>query len=893
MEKYHEDSISQVFSKLQSSEVGLSSTETTKRLEANGGNILPNSKINMTKAKIFMNQWKSPLILILVVAGVISGALLEYTDMIVIFVTVFVNVGIGYVQEYKADEALNSLHSFVKYNCLVVRNGQKMLVPSQEIVVGDIMLLDAGSKIQADGRIIKSNDLQVSEAALTGESAVVDKNNKKVDGDISLANRTNMVYSATTVNNGNAMVIVTSTGAETEIGKIATLVKDTTQAQTPLQNQLKKMSQIIGAVVVVIAILIFALGVWWNSGSYDLLQMFETAVAVAVAAIPEGLVISVTVILAIGMQHILKRRALVRKLISAETLGSVSVICTDKTGTLTEGKMRLVNLITSSNELSQDEIELLDFADKNFQDEKMILQVGVLCNDSFLENGEAKEKDWNFVGDTTDSAFVYFGKKFGLDKQILENELRRVAEIPFDSKNKFMLTLHENTSSNDLYIKGSFESVFDKAKFYYEKGKIKKLDKKMKEWFIKQENILTEKGLRVLALAYKEVDKKTKTIGKKDVNDFVFLGLIALSDPLRVEAKETILLAREAGIKTIMITGDNPKTAQFIAKELGIASKKENIITGQELEKISDEELSRRIDNLFIFARVDPKHKIRIVEVLQRKGEVVAMTGDGVNDAPALKGANIGIALGSGTDVSKDIADLVLTDDNFSTIVEAVEEGRHIYKNIKKVILYLLSGSFTEMILIGGSILLGLPLALLPTQILWVNLIEGSFPNMALAFDKETDDIMKDKPRAKNAFIIDKEMTTMIATIGIVSNLVLFSLFWYYLQIGTNIEVVRTIMFVGLGIDSLLYIYSVRSMKKHIWQMSFVDNKYLTGAVLFGWFLLVSAVYFPPFQKLLQTTSLGWNYWLVLFLFGLLNITIIEVIKGIFLFKDKESSVKI
>jgi len=887
MKNYHADSISQVFDKLQSAELGLSSVEAKQRLQTFGLNNLPSSKTKMTKAKIFMNQWKSPLILILAVAGIISGILAEYTDMIVILITVFVNVIIGFVQEYKADVALEKLQDFVKYNCLVFRDAKKVLVSSTDLVPGDVMLLDVGAKIQADARIIKCNNLQINEAVLTGESALVTKDNKKISKETGLASRTNMVYRGTTIANGNAMVVITDVGKNTEMGKIAILVKETSQESTPLQNQLQKMSKVIGIVVLLIAIFIFVLGILQNSVEYSLLQMFETAVAVAVAAIPEGLVISVTVILAIGMQHILKRKALVRKLISAETLGSVSVICTDKTGTLTEGKMRLVNVITSNNELDNQEINLLNLEDKKFQDVKMLLQVGVLCNDSFLENGKAEEKDWNFVGDTTDSAFLFSAKKIGIDKQILENKLKRIDEIPFDSKNKFMLTLNEGIKENNLYLKGSFESVFVKVNFYRENGKIKKLDKKTKEWFIKQESILTEKGLRVLALANKKIDKNIKTIEKQGLDDFVFLGIVALSDPLRLEAKETILRAKQAGIRTIMITGDNPKTAQFIGRELGIECENKNILTGLELEAMTDTELSDRIDNLFIFARVDPKHKIRIVEVLQRKGEVVAMTGDGVNDAPALKGANIGIALGSGTDISKDIAGLVLTDDDFSTIVAAVEEGRHIYKNIRKVILYLLSGSFTEIVLIGGSILFGLPLALLPVQILWVNLIEDSFPNMALAFDKKAEDNMKEKPRAKTGSIIDREMIIMIVTIAVVSNMVLFFLFWYYLSIGTSIGVARTIMFVALGIDSLFYIYSIRSMKKHVWQMSLFDNKYLTGAVLLGWFLLVSAVYFPPLQLLLKTSTLGFGHWVVIILFGLLNIFIIEIIKGIFLVRNK------
>ncbi|MDD2656928.1 MAG: HAD-IC family P-type ATPase [Patescibacteria group bacterium] len=892
MKKYHADSISQVFVKLQSSETGLSSIEADARLKANGANVLPSAKVKTTRLKIFINQWKSPLILILAFAGFVSLVLAEYTDAIVIFFTVFINVFIGFVQEYKADVALEKLQNFVKYSCLVLRDGKKNVIPVAQLVVGDVILLEAGSKIQADARIFYCNNLQVNEAPLTGESVPVEKNTKKISAETVLANRNNMLYAGTTVVVGNAYGVVTDIGQNTEIGKIATLVKETSQEETPLQNQLKKISRFIGIIVIFVSIFIFSLGFIRNSVGYDLLQIFKTAVAVAVAAIPEGLAISLTVILALGMQHILKRRALVRKLISAETLGSVSVICTDKTGTLTEGRMLLSHLITANNEFDDGEINLIDVLDKNKIDEKSIMQVGILCNDSFLQNPQSQKEDWNFVGDTTDSAFLIAGLSIGLDKTILENKFKRIAEIPFDSRNKFMASLHQDgQKKNSLYIKGSFESIFAKSSFYQTNGKIKKIDKKIKEWFIKQERILAEKGLRVLALATKDMAKEVTEIDDKNLDKLVFLGIVALSDPLRPEAKETILRAKQAGIRTIMITGDNQKTAQFIGHELGIACEKENIMTGEELEKISDIELSKRIDQLYIFARVDPKHKIRIVEVLQRKGEVVAMTGDGVNDAPALKGANIGIALGSGSDVAKDIADLVLTDDNFATIVAAVEEGRHIYKNIKKVILYLLAGSFNEMVLISGSIIAGMPLALLSVQILWINFIAESFPNMALAFDKKIDNVMLEKPKKRSENIIDKEILSMILLISTVSSLILFSLFLYYSKLGYHIDYVRTVVFAGLGVYSLIYIYSIRSLKKPLWKINFFDNNYLTSAIVLGIFLLLMAVYFLPLQILLQTVSLEAKTWFILIIFGLLNVLIIELFKGLFLFDRREKQV--
>ncbi len=886
MEKYHSQSIAQIMQKLQSNEKGLSTADASTRLEKYGKNKLPTSARHVTKLKIFFEQWKSPLILILALAGIISGVLGEYIDMTVIFITVAVNVIIGFVQEYKADQSLKKLSHMVSYKAVVLRDGKEMIVSSEDVVPGDIMLLEAGDKIQADGRILEYTHLEIDESVLTGESHTIKKNIKIIKEDASLGDRKNMVYKGTTVVNGRARFIVISTGSNTEIGKIATLVKDTKEERTPLQIQLSRMGKVIGLVVLGISAGIFALGIFSKGKHHSLLEMFETAVAVAVAAIPEGLVISMTVILAIGMQHILKRKALVRKLLAAETLGSVNVICTDKTGTLTEGKMRITHIVTAQTELGTDELHLAHINSQDYYaDAVLALRIGVMSNNGLLENPEESEDSWKFIGDTTDTALVYAGMKAGLEKYHLDKAFRRVGEIPFDSKNKYMATLHQVDHEAVMYVKGAAEVLYDKCDYYEEKGEVKRMTKTMREWFEKQEEILTGKGLRVLALAYKTTTKKHTNIKTKDVNNLVLVGLVALADPLREDVKETIETARKAGIRIVMITGDHVRTAQSIARELNIPAEDENVFNGQQLEKMSDTVLHDKILDISVFARVDPKHKIRIVQAFQSRGDIVAMTGDGVNDAPALKGADIGVALGSGTDVAKEISDMVLLDNHFNSIIHAVEEGRGIYQNIKKVVLYLLSGSFAEVVLIAGSLIAGLPLAVLPAQILWVNLIEDSFPNMALAFDKGDKENMNMPPRKKNEPIFDKEMKIMIAIISIVSNIVLFGLFYYFLKVTGDIAVARTLMFIGLGIDSLLYIYSVRSMRRHVWHMNPFDNKYLTGAVLFGWLMLVGAVYLPPLQTLLRTVSLSWEYWIVMGAFGLLNVALIEIVKGIFLVK--------
>lgn len=887
MEKYHAQSITQVLEQMKSNKMGLSTQEAQRRIEQYGHNMLPQSGATMTIWKIFWQQWTSPLILILMFAGAVSGFLREFIDMTVIFITVFLNVCIGFVQEFKANNALKKLNNLIVNKALVLRDNKKIRVDSSDIVPGDILLFDAGDKIQADGRIFESTDFEVNESLLTGESEPVTKHTKTLAENCVLGDRKNMVHNGTIVVNGRAQAVVVATGLHTQVGQIASLVQETENEETPLQKELAHVSKMIGWIVLGISIMIFALGFLIRSNYHSLFELFETAVAVAVAAIPEGLVISLTVILAIGMQYILKHKALVRKLIAAETLGSVSVICTDKTGTLTEGNMKVTHAVTATNEYTISEISRVHFEENTYKDLHTMLHIGVICNDGLLENPQDEEKKWKFTGDTTDTALISAGMHTGLQKDQLDAVFKRVGEIPFDSKNKYMATLHKIDHKNLLYVKGAPEVLYDMCNKYEENGQIKKMTVAMKKWFQKKEEILTSKGFRILAFAYKDADYNLDKLSKKDVQDLVFVGLIALSDPLREDVPQTISLAKKAGIRVIMITGDHVRTAQSIGRELGIPAEDNNIFNGEQLEHITDTALQDALHNISIFARVDPKHKIRIVRALQAQGEVVAMTGDGVNDAPALKGADIGIALGSGTDVAKEISDMVLLDDRFSTIVAAVEQGRGIYQNVKKVILYLLAGSFGEVVLVIGSLVAGLPLAVLPAQILWVNLIQDTFPNIALGFDKGDKDNMNEPPRRKEEFIIDKEMKYLIGIIVVISNAILFSLYIYFLRTTQNVDLTRTIMFLGLAINSLLYIYSVRSMRYYVWQINPFNNLYLNLALIFAWVMLVTAVYVPPLQKLLRTVNLELWHWGVMIGFGLLNMILIEVVKGIFLNKKK------
>jgi len=843
-----------------------------------GKNTLQTTGEYFSHFSVFVKQWKSPLLLILLVAGTISGMFGEYLDMILIYVTAFINSFIGFFQEDKANQALKKLQSLVEYKAIVIRDGKKQKIDSTEIVPGDIVFVFPGDKIQADGRLIEVKNLQVNEAPLTGESEPIKKTNKVLGKDVRIGERVNMLFRGTAITEGEGIMVVTAIGMDTEIGKIASLVQSTSEDATPLQIQLAKLGKVISVAVVLIALSIFVIGLIMNNGQNSLLHLFETAVAVAVAAIPEGLVISLTVILAIGMQFVFKRNALLRRLIAAETLGAVSVICTDKTGTLTEGNMRLSRIISSKENISLTSLR----EQKKILSEEITrtLEISAICNNVIVEDGEMTEKNWKFIGDTTEIALMHAVKISSLPYDELEQKYKRRKDLPFSSKTKYMATLCEN-DENFIFVKGAPEVILQMSSKYMEDGKEKKLTKTQAEWFQKQVDRGANKGYRTLAFAYKK--KEDKTLSEGDMKNLVFVAITYISDPIRDDVADTIKKARRAGIHVVMITGDHMRTARAIAAELHLPHEENRLMTGEELAKLSVEELQEKVKHITVFARVEPEQKIQIVRAFQANGEVVAMTGDGINDAPAIKGADIGIALGSGTDVAKETSDMVLLDDSFTTIVAAIEEGRHIYQNIKKVILYLLAGSFAEVVLITGSIVAGFPLAALPAQILWINIMQDSFPNMALAFDNKEHGTMDDPPRKKDESLIDKKMRIMILLKSILANFALFAIFVYFWKTTGDIALTRTLVFVGFGTDALLFIFSIRSMKKMVWQMNPFSNKYLVGAVILGWALLISAIYFPPFQYVLRTVPLQWGHWALMLGYGIFNMVLIESVKGLFI----------
>ncbi|MFH0857425.1 MAG: HAD-IC family P-type ATPase [Candidatus Magasanikbacteria bacterium] len=877
--QYYDQSTSEVLNHFQVKiDKGLGRTAIKEKQQEYGYNTLQITGEYLSRFSVFVKQWKSPLLLILLVAGTISGLFGEFLDMILIYVTAFINSFIGFFQEDKANQALKKLQSLVEYKAIVIRDGKKQKIESTEIVPGDIIFVFPGDKIQADGRLLEVKNLHVNEAPLTGESEPIKKTNKVLGKDVRIGERTNMLFRGTAIAEGEGTMVVTATGMDTEIGKIASLVQSTREDETPLQMQLAKLGKFISIVVVLIAIFIFAVGFFMNNGQNSILHLFETSVAVAVAAIPEGLVISLTVILAIGMQFVFKRNALLRRLIAAETLGAVSVICTDKTGTLTEGNMRLSRIISSAENIS---IDILREHKKTLSREiTRALEISALCNNVIVEDGEMTEKNWKFIGDTTEVALMHAVKISRLSFEELEQKYKRRKDLPFSSKTKYMATLCEN-NENFIFVKGAPEVILLMSSKYMEDGKEKKLTKKQADWFQKQVDNGANKGYRTLALAYKK--KEDKTLDEGDLKNLVLVAIVYISDPIRRDVADTIKKARRAGIHVVMITGDHMRTARAIAAELHLPHEEKRIMNGDELANLSDEELQKKLKYITVFARVEPGQKIQIVRAFQANGEVVAMTGDGINDAPAIKGADIGIALGSGTDVAKETSDMVLLDDSFTTIVDAIEEGRHIYQNIKKVILYLLAGSFAEVVLITGSIVAGFPLAALPAQILWINIMQDSFPNMALAFDNKEPGTMDEPPRKKDESLIDKKMRIMILLKSILANFALFSIFVYFWKTTGDIALTRTLVFVGFGTDALLFIFSIRSMKKFVWQINPFSNKYLVGAVILGWVLLISAIYFPPFQYVLRTVPLTWSHWVLMLGYGIFNMALIESVKGLFI----------
>lgn len=861
---------------------GLNEAEVLRRRKKFGKNTFPESD-SISKVKIFFNQFKSPLIYILVIAAVITFLLKEYTDFFVITGALFLNTIVGYIQEKEASQALEKLKKAIKYEAKVLREGHMKIIDAEDIVPGDILFLEPGNKVSADGRIIESDNLKTNEMALTGEWLPADKKDKVLDPKTPLADRDNMVYMGTIVQDGKAKIVVVNTGIKTEIGKIASMIKEAKVKKTPYQKKLSHFSSLVGLAIAVICVLMFAIGILFDKSFFE---MFIVSVAVAVAAIPEGMPVAMTVILALGMQRILKKKGLVRKLSSAETLGSTNIICSDKTATLTEGKMTVSEVISAGEILGK----------KSGRKVKLLAaKISALANEAFIENSEEEVNKWIIRGRPTDKALLSFSVKEGVNRNELEKDLELIEEFPFDSSRKYVAKIFKDRNENYfLYLSGAPEKIIEKSSFINLEDKNDKLSDSDIDILEGRLEDMASEGMRIIASAFKKIDKedlkiiKNKEKGEvleKISKNLVLNCFFGLRDPVRSEVKDAIKVCRRAGMRPIIVTGDHKITAKFVAKEIGLKVGEKNILTGTELDDLSDEEFEKRIEEIQLYARMEPKHKMRIIEAWQKKNKVVAMTGDGINDAPALKKADIGVSIGSGTEVAKEASDLVLLNDSFSIIVSAIEEGRAIIDNIRKVITYLLSDSFTEVFLVFGSIISGAPLAISASQILWVNLIEDGLPSVSLSFEKKEKNLMERPPEEKKSPLLNKEMKTIIFIIGFLTDLILLGLFFWLLNKNHDIYYVRTMIFSCLAIDSLFYIFSCKSLDRNIWHINPFSNKFLVFSVLLGIFMLFLAIYLPLFQFLLETVPLGFYDWLVVLGLGVTKLVLIEITKWHFIVK--------
>jgi len=874
---FYNKKVSFLIKKFQSSTQGLTESQAKKRLKIYGLNKLPERK-KISEIGIFIDQFKNSLIIILIATFVISLILGEISDAIIISLVILTNVIFGFLQEFKALKAFEALKKIITYYAKVKYKGKIKQIKATKLVPGDVIILESGDRVPADARIISCRELQTNEAALTGESAPVKKTSSLIKKQTSLPERKNMLYTGTTILSGTAKALVVKTGARTELGKIAESLKQIEEEDSPLKQKLKGFSRILGLLILLIAAIIFITGIWAGVNFKD---MFLTAVAVAVASLPEGLVVAVTVILAVGMQRILKQKALVRKLLATETLGSTTVICTDKTGTITYGKMIMEKIFTFAQELKSQDSQIKEKSN----DLTKSMEIAALCNNAYIEEGLKKLAKKTIHGSPTEKALLSAAVQSGIDIKQLKNKYQRIDEIPFSSDRKFMATLHKikNKKKSILLVKGAPEKLLPKITYAYHKEKIIKLSKRQKEKLEKQIENLAAKGFRLLMGAF-STDVQKINLKKNLPKNLIFVCFYGLRDPIREQVKQTLKLTKKAGIKTLMITGDHALTAQAIALEINLikSKNKKNIIIGSDFKNINDQKVLAKLKNgLRVFARVTPEDKLRLVRILKEQGEIVAMTGDGVNDAPALLCADIGIALGSGTDVAKGVADLVLLKNDFSVIVRAIEQGRVIFDNIRKVVLYLLSDSFSEVVLILGSLILQLPLPLTAAQILWINIITDGLPSFGMTLEPKEPGIMKELPRNPKESVLNNEMKFLIALISGVTGILVLLIFFLFYSIN-NLETARTVAFAALGIDSLLYVFSIRSLKHSIFSQNFFANPWLILGIFSGFIIQMFALYLPPLAKFLSLKPIGFFEWSIIFIECLIVIFGIEIVKFIY-----------
>ncbi|MFH1442945.1 MAG: HAD-IC family P-type ATPase [Candidatus Micrarchaeota archaeon] len=911
---YHSISAEEALSSFKVGKDGLSKEEAELRLKQYGPNTLKARK-KATLFEMFIGEFKDFVILLLIAAAIISAITTymtnegEYLDSIAIIAIVVINAIIGVFQQYRANQAIEALRRLVLPKANVVRNGKEMEINTSELVPGDIIILHEGDKVPADSRLIESHNLEADESSLTGESNPVGKSFKlKLDVKAVINDRQNMLFMSTLVTKGEARAVVCFTGGNTEIGKIATLVQSIGEEETPLQHKLDQLGKQLGKMAIAATVLVFAIGfireIMGNGFEFhDVLQLFLVSVALAVAAIPEGLPAVVTIALAIGVQRMAKRNSIIRRLSAAEGLGSATVICSDKTGTLTRNEMTVRKIFTNGREYSVSGQGYS--AEGEFSDEKgkkllsplkeanfsPLFHSAVLCNNASLT-------DTGILGDPTEACLLVVSKKAGMDYLLEKKSRKKVEELTFDSERKMMSVIYDEDEAGVIaYTKGAPEMLIEKCGFYLKDGKQVKLDAAMRQTIEGKNADFASEGLRVLGFAYRNL----KTSGNREFKigdverELVFVGLMAMMDPPRKEVRDAIALCKQAGIRVVMITGDNELTAKVIAKELGMFDEKtDKVLTGRQLEDLPDSEYEKIASEVAVYARVSPEHKLRIVSTLQRKGESVAMTGDGVNDAPAIKKSDIGVAMGiTGTDVAKESADMVITDDNFASIVAAVEEGRILFDNIMKAVKYLLSCNIGEVLVILLAIIIGWDYPLLPIQILWMNLATDALPALALAADTKAKDIMCRPPRKPDEPVIPKDDMVRLGMIGALITIGTLAMFWWGLNSGIPdhelaLEKARTLAFSTIIFFQLFIALSWHAHKAPILEVGVFKNRFLVAAVLIGFVSQILIVQTGILEAIFYTVPLLPLEWAMIFLVGSSVFIVEEIIK--YFYKPKAAA---
>jgi Ca2+-transporting ATPase len=870
-------------------EKGLSVNAARNRLKLYGFNELV-GKRGLTTWEMLIEQFKDFLVIILILASLVSILVGEVTDSIVIIFIVILNATLGVIQESRASKALEALKKMAAPKAKVLRDGNIFEIPARMLVPGDIVLIETGNFIPADLRLVESMNLKIDEASLTGESVPVEKNADIVfeDNEVPLGDRSNCAFMGTIVTYGRAKGIVVSTGMNTEIGLIAEMLESYQEGDTPLQKKLAQLGKILGLSSLSVCGIVFLLGLFRD---VPILEMFMTAISLAVAAIPEGLPAIVTIVLALGMQRLVKRHSIIKKLHAVETLGSTTVICSDKTGTLTQNEMTVTKTFVNSKTFSISGEGYKPFGDFTLGDIKidpkqetdlmLLLTISAQCNDACLEDSSEKNKSWHIIGDPTEGALIVAAAKAGINIDKITKSMPRLQEIPFDSDRKRMTTFHPENDGYVAYIKGAPDVILNLSTSIYKSGNIVPISDEDRETILTANHDMSTHALRVLAFAYRKFDAMPQELRHEYIEkDMTFVGLIGMIDPARPEVKEAIKTCKDAGIRPVMITGDYKDTAVAIAKELGMMEDETTVLTGAELEALSDDDLASVSEKVSVYARVSPVHKLKIIDAIKKNGNIVAMTGDGVNDAPALKKADIGIAMGiTGTDVAKETAEMILTDDNFASIVAAVEEGRVIYSNIRKFIFFLLSCNIAEILIIFTSMLIGLPVPLKPIQLLWLNLLTDAFPALALGMEKKEPNIMKKAPRNPDEPIMDKRMRWQIAVHSSFMAAAVLVVFAYALKLTGCLESARTYAFATLIFSELLRAYTSRSETYSVFRLGLFSNKFMVGGTLISFLLLLTALYIPSLRSVFDTTFLSIYDWIIIVIFSLIPFAAAELSK--------------